>query len=517
MARPLLNVIRVLALRGLGVAISLATVIGITLHFGAGPLTDAFFLVRRMFGSIVLLVESLCNALLVPGFVQSARSMDQASYLKALRRREMAFFACGAVLATLLILTAPTLVTMMAPALSPEARDASIAFLAMMALTVPITLSTAFVGSSLNAIRRFSLPVAIRLAPRILILLAVLLVPLGMGMTGIVLAAVLGHVVMLLALWLVRRRISRVNETQPLQAQEKPAIQTESPARVAALTILAVYFLAVIISESYMASFVGVGAIAILGLGQRISTLGVSELLSSVLVVYYTNFAEKADDAKALAAEMRGALASGYFFTTPITLCMAVLAPSIAQLILAQGAFSSDDAAQAGALVAWFAMAAFVNTGMSIFETAILARSERRKIWHMVRACSAAFILRLVVMVILLPAWGLGAIGAAAVVGPIVIAVFHHHFLSRQIGSILLPETMRTLAKIAGSGLLCVGLCFAVQAAWPWQEGKIMQALMLFAALGLGLPAYLLACAWLGVKDAKMILFTIAKRLRRRA
>lgn len=518
MARSFANVVRVLALRGLGMLISLGTAVGIAFHFGAGPLTDAFFLVRRMFGSIVLLVESLCNAILVPGFVRTARTMDQASYLRALRRREMAFFSIGATLGIVVIFFSPQLVNLMAPALNPQAAEAAALFLALMALTLPITLSTAFVGSALMAIRQFSLPVAVKLAPRVLILLAVLLVPLGMGMTGIVIAAVLGHLVMLGALWWVRRKIAALPATNAQHPKPELAEQTKTatPARAAALTVLAVYFLAVIISESYVASLVGVGAVAILGLGQRISTLGVSEMLNSVLAVYYTNFSEKADHPEALIGEVRAALATGYFFTAPLTLCLAVLAPGITQLILANGAFSEQAAAQAGALVAWFALAALVNTGMSIFETAILARSDRNMVWHMSRACLVTLSLRILTMILLVPSWGLSAIGLAAVLGPVVMALFHHRFLSRRIGVILQRDLLIHLGKIAFSAALCAAICLAVQWLWPvlWPAGssKLLQALMLITALALAIPAYLWSGTRLGIPDAQRIAVKLTRR-----
>jgi len=222
MKGSLISVLRVLLLRGLGVLISLATAIGIAFQFGAGPLTDAFFLVRRTFGSLALLIETVSNVLLVPVLVKRAQARATGDYLRDQRRSEWRVFVAGAAVGGLILWAAPWLVAVIAPGLPAEASEAAAVYFTLMALTLPFTCTTAFVGSALTAIRQFSISVAVKLLPRVLILLAILLVPLGFGMTAVVVAAVLGHVVMLLALMMLRRRIEKQDAAREPVVTSKP-------------------------------------------------------------------------------------------------------------------------------------------------------------------------------------------------------------------------------------------------------------------------------------------------------
>ena len=216
------SIIRVLALRALGVLMSLFTASGLAYFFGAGPLLDAFFFVRRTFGSLTILVESLLTLLLVPNYVKTARETTPRDHLRRVGGLELRCFIFGLLMAVLAIFFAKYLVTYLAPGISAEAAEAAVFYFILMSLTLPITISTSVTAAALSAIRQFSLPVAVRLVPRLLILLAILLIPLGMGMTGIVLAAVVGHFMMGLVLWFSKRRLIRtLPDTQDQALTEK--------------------------------------------------------------------------------------------------------------------------------------------------------------------------------------------------------------------------------------------------------------------------------------------------------
>ena len=279
------------------------------------------------------------------------------------------------------------------------------------------------------------------------------------------------------------------------------------------MVVIAIYSLAVTISESYAASFAGVGAIAILALGQRISTLGVSEMLNSVLNVYYTNFSELDATPDAYRTEVQAAMRTAFFLIAPLTLCLAVLASDLAQLTLANGAFSEDAARQAGQLVAWFAMAALANTGVSVLETAILARSERHMTRHFLVASATVWALRIAAIVVLLPHLGVAAIGAAAVLGPIVMFLWHNAYCARKLGAMIDTRLMYDLARVFVPAAVTAVLCAVLASSIPADPSKFRQAITLVFAFAVAVPTYLALCQILGVQDARTMISALKGRL----
>jgi len=497
------SIIRVLALRGLGVLMSLFTASGLAYFFGAGPLLDAFFFVRRTFGSLTILVESLLTLLLVPNYVKTAQETTPRDHLRRVGGLELRCFVFGLLIAILAIFFAENLVTYLAPGISEEAAEAAVFYFILMSLTLPITISTSVTAAALSAIRQFSLPVAVRLVPRLLILLAILLIPLGMGMTGIVVAAVVGHFVMGLVLWLSKRRlIGTLPDTRDQALTDKIESQQQPPDRAGSFIVLGAYSLIVVLSESYFASFVGIGAIAILGLGQRLSTMGTSELLGSLLSVYYTNFSEAADNPSVFHAEMRAALRTGFFFITPLSLLLITLGDQVTQVVLANGAFTADAAKSASALIVLFAIAGVANTFTSIFETALLALHSGRKTRNFFIGGVIALALRISFLALFIGQLGLIAIGVAAVIGPVVFSFKNFFYIRTHVGNPINRDMLKDFGVIASAGAVLAIVALAFGAMLPSGGGKLAQIIVLVVTVGVSALAYVAAAAALGQDDA---------------
>lgn len=509
------SIIRVLALRGLGVLMSLFTASGLAYFFGAGPLLDAFFFVRRTFGSLTILVESLLTLLLVPNYVKTARETTPRDHLRRVGGLELRCFVFGLLMAVLAIFFAKYLVTYLAPGISAEAAEAAVFYFILMSLTLPITISTSVTAASLSAIRQFSLPVAVRLVPRLLILLAILLIPLGMGMTGIVLAAVVGHFMMGLVLWFSKRRLIRtLPDTQDQALTEKIESQQEPPERAGSFIVLGAYSLIVVLSESYFASFVGIGAIAILGLGQRLSTMGTSELLGSLLSVYYTNFSEAADNPSVFRAEMRAALRTGFFFITPLSLLLITLGDQVTQVVLANGAFTSAAAKSASALIALFAIAGVLNTFTSVFETALLALHSSQKTRNFFIGGCIALTLRIGFLFFFIGQLGLIAIGVAAIIGPIVFSFKNFFYVRKHVGNPVDRGMLRDFGVIACAGAVLAIVAVVAEAILPAEGGKLTQIMVLIVTAVMSVLAYVAAASAMGQDDAGKLTSKLLRRKR---
>jgi len=512
----LTSVIRVLALRGIGVLLSLGTAIGLAFFFGASARLDAFFLIRRFFGNVMLLLESASSLVLVPSYVRNIQAASVKAHLHQTGALELRCFVAGIAIALLLIYMAEPFIGLLAPGAPLETVEAAAFYFKLMAITLPITIATAITSAAMSAVRQFSLPVAVRMFPRIFILVAVLAVPFGMSMTGIVIAAVLGHIGMGSILWWRKRVMMRqLNKGDTIETAPPVKAIKANKGRVGAFVILSVYFITVSLSETYFASFAGVGAIAILALGQRISAMGSSEILASLIGVYYTNMSEKMDDPHGFRAEVQSALLTGLFFVIGLSLVLAVSGPLFAQLALANGAFSSSAAAQAGQLIILFAAAAIANVPASVLETAILAHPSAGKTRHFIVASSATLIMRVALMFWLVPLIGLPGIGIAAIAGPLVMAVLNYRFISGHIDSVI----NRDLCAKAGRIFVCAGLAlgagFGLLWLAPQSESKVAQILWLAGLIGATGVTYFVAAIIFRVEQTDMITRKIKKRLRR--
>lgn len=516
--KSLVSIMRVLALRGLGVAMSLGTAIGMAFFFGAGPLSDAFFLIRRLFGSLTLLIQDLFTVLMVPKYVQNSQNASMREFLLTIRKLEIQTFIGGVLLATVCVLFSHQVINSIAPGISPDTAQAAALYFILMALTLPITISTSVTAAALSAIRHFSLPVAVRLLPRALIILAVLMVPIGMGMTGIVWAAVLGHVFMGMILFISKRRLMRSDagqlQTPSSVSEQSEVVSSAVSDRAGAFVLLGVYFVIVTISESYFASYAGIGAIAILALGQRISNLGMSEMLNSLLAVYYTNFSENARNPEAFRTDFHAALRTGMFFAMPLCTLLIVLGPTLSQLMLANGAFSEAAATAAGGLIAWFALGAIANTFMSVMETAILAYNSDQKSKHFMLACSATLAARIGVIMTLLPVMGLNAIGLAAVFAPVMMSFFNYRYLSRRIEKMVTKDVILAIVKVFGAGLFAGATAYFIIQVAPSEYGKWSDLIALIAASTIAAMVYL-AITWaLCLPESRELIAGVLKKLR---
>ncbi|SLN45995.1 lipid II flippase MurJ [Pseudooctadecabacter jejudonensis] len=509
-----LSVTRVLALRLVGIVLSFAATFGVAFLFGATTATDAFFLVRRTIGSWTLLADSFSEAIFVPDLVAKGRETSLRHVLDGTLRLERRFLAVGLVFAVLLLVFPQFIVGLIAPGLDPATGKKAAQFFAIVAISLPLILSTSLIGATLQSLRLFSLPVAARLLPRVLILLALLTVPFGGGISWVVVGLLVGHVLTAVVIYRARSKLMREAELTEAVADTapNPARFADTRNRVIATIALSLYFLLSTLSESYFASFLAVGTITALSLGQRISTIATVEVVKSILSVNYTDFSELAvasptpAQAEALRASIAQAIRLALFCVAPLALGLAALSEPVSLVLLANGNFAPDSALLVASFIVYFSISTVVNTPASILDAVILSSRAQPIARHYVITSAVALSIRIAICMLLLPVMGVAAIGLAAIAGPLVFLVFNAVRVRGIVGPVLDPDQTRHLAVIFVAAILASALSYA------GYSTLFAGADTLWAIVGLGLGfgalglVYMALCAAFRLPEALAIL-----------
>lgn len=501
-----LSIARVLALRFVGIFLSFIGTFGVAFLFGATTATDAFFLVRRLIGSWTLMFDSFSEAIFVPDLVARGRETSLRGVLDSTVKLERRFLAVGMVCAAGLVFFPVQFVSVIAPGLEEQTQQSAATFFAILAISVPLTLSTSLISATLQSLRLFSLPVAARLLPRFLVLIALLAVPFGAGINAVVIGLLIGHILMAIVFYRARSALmKREDLDRPVTAIPTPTPFTDTRNRIIATIALSLYYLLATLSESYFASFLGVGAITALSLGQRISTIATTEVMKSILSVNYTNFSELSDPAaaKELRSSIVEAMRLAIFCVTPLTLGLAALSTPTSLALLANGNFGADDAILAGNFIVYFSIATLVNTPASIFEAVILSSRGQPLARHFVITSIAGLGVRIAICIIALPIMGITAIGLAAIAGPFVFLCFNGWRVRKMIGPILDRQFILQLGAIIFAGLAACAISTTVFATLNVSETRLWAIGGLagsFAAIGC---CYVLICGLAQVPEAK--------------
>ena len=176
------SIVFVTILKAIGTGLGVVVAVGVANLFGATASTDAFFLARRIILNISVAVERAFQMLQVPPMVELLRQQGLPALKRVLNRQRIVVFGVSAVMTCLAFIYAHNLMAIFAPGFNADQTTAGVYYLRIMLVTLPITAVTGLTGAALNAIHVFSLPVAARLVPRALIVMALFLVPLGFGL-----------------------------------------------------------------------------------------------------------------------------------------------------------------------------------------------------------------------------------------------------------------------------------------------------------------------------------------------
>lgn len=505
-------------LRIFGMVLSFLSAAGVAFFFGTTAIADAFFFARRTMGSLTLMFEGIAEMVMVPGLVRRARERGFHDVMAYTARIETKCYVISIPLCIGVFIYSDVVLAWIAPGLAPEAVDAAGLFLSLMIVTVPIVIATSISGAALASLGVFSLSVSIRLLPRIAIVLALLLVPFGMPMVGVVVAFVIGSFAMLAGFIAKRRMIIRIAPDITIASEHARPLPAINRTRNWAIGIIAASHMVQTTMETYYASLAGVGALVILVVGQRVSNIGMNEVMRSLLSVYYTNFARHAlsDDPTALNAEIGKGLCTSAFYVFPIAACLYTTAVPMAAVFLDFGAFDRSASILTGQFISVMAVVVALRAILGIFETAILASGGVPHLRIMGTVLSVGLVVRLISLEMTLSDYGILSIAISSLATSAVIIAGYLFWLRRTMSFAVSWPTLRSFVIIsltaAAAGLLARFL-FDVMG---HESSKLVQAIQLTFSTGMAAAFYLGTTRLFQIEESTTLIAPVTRRLRRK-
>jgi putative peptidoglycan lipid II flippase len=373
------------ALGSIGAATLTSRVLGflrdmiVALVFGAGPVTDAFFVAFRIPNILRrLLAEGALSTAVIPVFTEYAVNRSREELIRMLRAvLAGALLALGA--ATVVgMVTAPWLLAVIAPGFKDPAQVALAASLTRVMFPYLILVgAAAFAMGVLNSQGRFF---AAALGPAVL--------NVGMIVAVLALARRVEPPIMALAFGVllggVGQLLVQVPELRRLGLLVSPSRELHHPAlgRVSRLLLPAGLGLAavqvMVFVNTLLASLLPAGSISFLYYADRVMEfpLGIFGIALASASLPAMSRQAAAGDTRGVAATLNFALRLATYVSAPATVGLVVLSVPITRVLFERGRFSPDDTAATATALVWYAVGLVAFAGARIAAQAFYAIAE---------------------------------------------------------------------------------------------------------------------------------------------
>lgn len=492
------------ALGAIGAATLASRVLGfvrdmvVALAFGAGPVTDAFFVAFRIPNILRrLLAEGALSTAVIPVFTDYAVNRPREALVRMLRAVLAAALLVLSVVTLLGMLGAPWLLSVIAPGFSePAQRELAILLTRVMFPYLILVGLAAFAMGVLNSQGRFF---AAAFGPAVLnvgMIVAVLGLaryvepPIAALAIGVLVGGVGQLVVQLPGLRAVGLLVP------PSRELRHPAL-----ARVARLLLPAVVGLAavqvMVFVNTLLASLLPSGSISFLYYADRVMEfpLGVFGIALASASLPAMSRQAAAGDTPGVASTLNFALRLAVYVSAPATVGLVLLATPITRVLFERGRFGPEDTAATAAALVWYAVGLVGFAGARIAAQAFYAIAEPG---------TAVRMGALAIGVNAIAAWGLmllmghAGLAAASSFGAYVNLLGLLWAGRRRFGRL----GGRALAvSMARTAVACVPLalwCLLLAHMGGWRGGLVREASWLGLTITGGAVLYLVASAKIG-------------------
>jgi putative peptidoglycan lipid II flippase len=455
------------ALGSIGAATLASRVLGfvrdmiVALAFGAGPVTDAFFVAFRIPNILRrLLAEGALSTAVVPVFTEYAVTRPRPELVRLLRAvLAAALLVLGATTA-LGILSAPWVLAVIAPGFAddPGQRALAVQLTRVMFPYLLLVGLAALAMGILNSQGRFF---AAALGPAVL--------NVGMIAAVLTLAARLDPPILSLALGVlvggVGQLLVQVPSLRSAGLLAPPSGELRHPAlgRIARLLVPAVFGLAavqvMVFVNTLLASLLPAGSISFLYYADRVMEfpLGVFGVALASASLPAMSRQAAAGDTRGIAATVNFALRLAAYVSVPAAVGLIVLSEPITRLLFERGRFGPADTAATAVALVWYAVGLVGFAGARITAQAFYAVTEPATA---VRLGVAAIGANVVAAVLLMGPMGHAGLAAASSVGAYVNLAGLLWAARRRFGPLggrlLLGSLARTAAACVPLALWCV-------------------------------------------------------------
>jgi len=481
------------ALGSIGAATLASRVLGfvrdavVALVFGAGPVTDAFFVAFR--------IPNILRRLLAEGALSTAVIPVFSSYLVTRPREEFLRLVRAVTGVSLIVLTATAIVGMataswlvraIAPGFASEPGQAALAAMLTRVMFPYLLLigGAALAMGALNAEGRFFASALGPAASNV-----------GMIVGVLWLAHRVHPPILSLALGVLIGGVGQVLVQVPSLARAGtlvlPSFEPRHPAlpRVARLLLPAVFGLAavqvMVFVNTLLASLLPSGSISFLYYADRVMEfpLGVFGMALASAALPTMSRQAATQDTRGMASTLNFALRLSVYISAPATVGLVVLARPITQLLFERGRFTPQDTGATAWALVWYAVGLTGFAGARIAAQAFYALGRAGTA---VRLGILAVAVNVVAAIALMGVMGYAALAASSSIGTYVNVValvwVARRRLGRLGGRLMLTSALRTAAACVPLVLWCAAALW-----WIPTGGRLApRALALAAAIGVG-------------------------------
>jgi putative peptidoglycan lipid II flippase len=510
------------ALGSIGSATLVSRVLGyvrdmvVALAFGAGPVTDAFFVAFRIPNILRrLLGEGALATAVVPVF--SDYSVNRTR--EELRRMFAVVLAAALIVLSAVALagtlTAPWIVRVIAPGFSSDVdqwRLATLLTRVMFPYLVLVGLSALVMGA-LQAHGRFF---AAALGPAVL--------NVGMILGVILLHARLHPPILALAVGVLVGGAGQLLVQLPGLRHEallvRPVLDPRHPAlrRIARLLLPAVFGLAAVqvsvFVNTLLASFLPAGSISYLYYADRVMEfpLGVFGIALASASLPAMARLGAAGDTRGVADTLNFALRMSFYIAAPATVGLILLRTPITRVLFERGQFGPVETAATATALAWYAigLAAFSAARISAQTFYALSEPGTAVRWGAISVAAS-----IVAAVALMGVLGHAGLAAASSIGAFVnvagLLVAARRRLGRLGGRAMLHSALRTSAACVP----VIAWCAALLSTWPAESGTALDLVLLLVAVAGGALIFLGASALVRAPERASLAAILPRRRRR--
>jgi len=463
----------------MGVGLSLATAVLIANRLGAGPATDAFFLIRRFVTGATEALRRVIFFVYVPPLVSAMRSKNGPATRRLLWKHLSRSLGVTLVVAVALVVFAPQVVAVFAPGFDAEQAGLATLVLYIMAFLIPAGLVLAAISSLLLASRIFGRPEFARNLPRLLMILLILAMVPPLGIIALSWTLLAGTIVAILLLIPVLIALLRDKEGKPGAAQRpepapassdkvvggEPMLDTEPELKIGG-RILPVVLIQIFRQgggwiDLAFASTLAAGSVSIMVYAQRIVNLGPAVLATSLFTVMYAELAHTAVDrgGASLQRDAISSLRAGMFILTPSIAFLWVTVDTLFDLLFVHGAFGIAEA-ESAVSIARVLLPVFITT--FIVNNLIFSAYADSSIPHLKLAVSVTIVglvVRFAALILLVGPFGIMAIPIASAIAAVVLFIPVHLILNRHWGRFWLRSDISAMLKtFLASGISLVAM-----------------------------------------------------------
>jgi putative peptidoglycan lipid II flippase len=509
------------ALGGIAGATLLSRVLGfardmvVARAFGAGPLTDAFFVAFRIPNILRrLLAEGALSTAMIPVFTDYVARDDRPELRRMLRAVLGLALLALTVTTALGIVFAPWVLHAIAPGFMDDPSQASLAA-TLTRIMFPYLLLVGLAAMAtgiLNSQGRFF---AGAIGPAVL--------NVGMIASVVLLAGYLDQPIVSLAIGVLAGGVGQLLVQLPslsacgLLVAPSRDLRHPAIARITRLLLPAVFGLAavqlMVFVNTLLASFLPLGSISYLYYADRVMEfpLGVFgiALASASLPVMSRHAA--AQDHRGLADTLCFALRLALYVSVPATVGLVVLRTPIVRVLFERGRFGPVETAATAEALAWYAAGLAGFAGARIVAQSFYARGEAATAvrWGIV-AIGANVVAALALMGPLGHAGLAGAASVGAYVNLVSLLVIARRRFGRLGGRALLSGAARTLL----ASLPLAAVSWLALALWPPRPSFVLDAAWLAVTIAVGAGMFWAASAALGISERTALLRLARRRPR---